>query len=108
MVQPLNVSIHEYRAIFEDSDEESGNIDGNNSDIDFEGIKEDAEESDGDNDHVVFDNFFSSPIRLDHLLDQQTYTCSTVQCTRKDLPLCAKNKFHQPSTEEPPTNPSTG
>ena len=58
MVRPLNVSIHEYRAIFGDSDEDSGDIDGNNSDIDFEGIEEDAEESDGHNDHVVFDYFF--------------------------------------------------
>ena len=48
------------------------------------------------NNHVFFDNFFSSPILLEHLLDQQTYTCSTVRCTRRDLPPCAKNKLHQP------------
>ena len=47
------------------------------------------------NHHVFFDNFFSSPILLEHLLDQQTYTCSTVWCTRRDLPPCAKNKLHQ-------------
>ena len=35
------------------------------------------------NHHVFFDNFFSSPILLGHLLDQQTYACSTVQCTRR-------------------------
>ena len=48
------------------------------------------------NHHVFFDNFFSSPILLDHLLDQQTYACSTVRCTRRDLPPCAKNKLRQP------------
>ena len=47
------------------------------------------------NHHVFFANFFSSPILLEHLLDQQTYTCSTVRCTRRDLPPCAKNKLHQ-------------
>ncbi|KAL9978523.1 hypothetical protein ACROYT_G016049 [Oculina patagonica] len=46
--------------------------------------------------HVFFDNFFSSPVLLEHLLDQQTYACSTVRCTRKDLPPCAKNKLRQP------------
>ena len=48
------------------------------------------------NHHLFFDNFFSSPILLDHLLDQQTYACSTVRCTRKDLPPCAKNKLRRP------------
>ena len=48
------------------------------------------------NHHVSFDNFFSSPILSEHLLDQQTYTCSTVQCMHRDLPPCAKNKLHQP------------
>ena len=48
------------------------------------------------NHHVSFDNFFSSPILSEHLLDQQTYTCSTVRCTHRDLPPCAKNKLHQP------------
>ena len=48
------------------------------------------------NHHVFFDNFFSSPILLEHLLDQQTYTCSTVRCTPRDLPPRAKNKLHQP------------
>ena len=48
------------------------------------------------NHHVFFDNFFSSPILLEHLLDQQTYTCLTVRCTRRDLPSCSKNKLHQP------------
>ena len=42
--------IDEYRAIFGDSDEDSGDVDGSESDIDFEGINEDAEESDEDND----------------------------------------------------------
>ena len=48
------------------------------------------------NHHVFFDNFFPSSILLEHLLDQQTYACSTVRCTRRDLPPCAKNKLHQP------------
>ena len=48
------------------------------------------------NHHVFFNNFFSSPILLEHLLDQQTYTCSTVRCTPRDLPPRAKNKLHQP------------
>ena len=47
------------------------------------------------NHHVFFDNYFSSPILLDHLLDQQTYARSTVWCTRKDLPPCTKNKLRQ-------------
>ena len=46
------VSIDEYRAIFGDSDENSGDVDGSDSDIDFEGIEEDAEESDWDNDQT--------------------------------------------------------
>ena len=46
--------------------------------------------------HVFCDNFFFSLILLDHLLDQETYACSTVQCTRRDLPPCARNKLHQP------------
>ena len=47
------------------------------------------------NHHLLFDNYFSSPILLDHLLDQQTYARSTVWCTRKDLPPCTKNKLRQ-------------
>ena len=47
------------------------------------------------NRHLSFDNYFSSPIILDHLLDQQTYARLTVQCTRKDLPPCTKNKLRQ-------------
>ena len=46
--------------------------------------------------HAFFDNFFSSPILLEHLLAQQTYACLTVRCVRKDLPPCAKNKLRQP------------
>ena len=49
MARPPYVSIDEYKAIFGDSDENSGDVDGSDSDIDFEGIEEDAEESDGDN-----------------------------------------------------------
>ena len=52
MARQLSVSIYEYRAIFGDSDEDSGDVDGSDSDIDFEGIDEDAEESDGDNDQT--------------------------------------------------------
>ena len=48
------------------------------------------------NHHVFFDNFFSSPVLLGHLLAQQTYACSTVRCTRKELPRCAKNKLREP------------
>ena len=46
--------------------------------------------------HVFFDNFFSSPVLLDHLLAQETYACSTVRCTCKELPACAKEKLHNP------------
>ena len=52
MARLLSVSIDEYRAIFADSDEDSGDVDGSDSDIDFEGIDEDAEERDGDNDQT--------------------------------------------------------
>ena len=52
MARQLSVSIYECRAIFGDSDEDSGDVDGSDSDIDFEGIDEDAEESDGDNDQT--------------------------------------------------------
>ena len=45
---------------------------------------------------LFFDNFFSSPILQDNLLDQQTYACTTVHCTHKDPPPCAKNKLCQP------------
>jgi len=53
-VDPLDVSFDEYRAIFGDSDEEDtgdidGDIDGDSSDIDFEGIDEDGEEIDEEN-----------------------------------------------------------
>ena len=41
------------------------------------------------NHHVFFDNFFSSPILLEHLLDQQPYTCSTVRCMHR---LAARRK----------------
>lgn len=47
------------------------------------------------NHHLFFDNYFSSPSLLDHLLDQQTYASSTVRHTRKDLPPCTKNKLRQ-------------
>lgn len=43
--------------------------------------------------HLYFDNFFSSPVLLDHLLAQQTYACSTVRSTRQGLPPCAKTKL---------------
>ena len=46
--------------------------------------------------HVFFDNFFSSPVLLDHLLVQETYACSTVRCTSKELPACAKDKLRDP------------
>ena len=46
--------------------------------------------------HVSFDNFFSSPVLLDHLLVQETYACSMVRCTRKELPACAKDKLRHP------------
>ena len=48
----LCVNLCQNTAIFGDSDEDSGNVDGSDSDIDFEGIDEDAEESDGDNDQT--------------------------------------------------------
>lgn len=48
------------------------------------------------NHHVFFDNFFSSPVLLDHLLAQQTYACLTVRCKCKELPPCAKNKLREP------------
>ena len=41
------------------------------------------------NHHVYFDNFFSSPVLLEHLELQQTYACSTVRCNRKGLPASA-------------------
>lgn len=47
------------------------------------------------NHHLFFDNYFSSPSLLDHLLDQQTYARLTVWHTRKDLPPCTKNKLRQ-------------
>ena len=47
------------------------------------------------NHHVYFDNFFSSPILLEHLHMQQTYACSTVRCNRKGMPECAKKKLTQ-------------
>ena len=47
------------------------------------------------NHHLFFDNYFSSPSLLDHLLDQQTHARSTVRHTRKDLPPCTKNKLRQ-------------
>ena len=52
MARRLSVSIDEYRAIFGDSDEDSGDVNGGDSDIDFEGIDEDAEETDGNNDQT--------------------------------------------------------
>ena len=48
------------------------------------------------NHHVYFDNFFSSPVLLEHLELQQTYACSTVRCNRKGLPACAANKLTRP------------
>lgn len=52
MARRLSVSIYEYRAIFGDSDEDSGDVYGSDSDIDFQGVDEDAEESDKDNDQT--------------------------------------------------------
>ena len=51
MVQQLEVTINEFRAIFGDSDEDSENIDGDNSDIDLEGIEGDTEENDEEGNH---------------------------------------------------------
>ena len=48
------------------------------------------------NHHVYFDNFFSSPVLLEHLELQQTYACSTVRCNHKGLPACASNKLTRP------------
>ena len=48
------------------------------------------------NHHVYFDNFFSSPVPLEHLELQQTYACSTVWYNRKGLPACASNKLTRP------------
>ena len=45
------------------------------------------------NHHLFFDNYFSSPILLDHLLDQQTYSRSTVRCTRKTCRHALKTNF---------------
>lgn len=47
------------------------------------------------NRHLFFDNYFSSPILLDHLLNQQTYARLNVRCTHKDLLPCTKNKLRQ-------------
>ena len=44
-----DINIDEYRAMFGDSDDEdTGDIEGDSSDIDFEGIEDNAEESDED------------------------------------------------------------
>jgi len=51
MVWQQEVTIDEFRAIFRDSDKDTGNIDGDNSDIDLEGIEEDAEENDEEDNH---------------------------------------------------------
>ena len=39
--------------------------------------------------------FFWSSFLFDCLLAQNTYTCGTVRCNRKDLPPCAKQKLKQ-------------
>lgn len=44
--------------------------------------------------HCVFLNtFFTSTKLLEHLEANDTYTCGTVQCNHKDLPLCVKDKL---------------
>ena len=45
------------------------------------------------NHHVYFDNFFSSPILLEHLSMQQTYACSIVRCNHKGMPQSAKQNL---------------
>ena len=37
--------------------------------------------------------FFTSTKLLEHLEANDTYTCGTVRCNRKDLPPCAKDKL---------------
>ena len=46
---------------------------------------------------MYFDNFFSSTTLLEHLETNDTYTCATVRCNRKDLPRCAKEKSAAPA-----------
>ena len=70
MARRLSVSIDEYRAIFGDSDEDSGDVNGGDSDIDFEGIDEDAEETDGDNDQTGNEGASNS----DEELEQEWWT----------------------------------
>lgn len=44
---------------------------------------------------MSFLTFFFTSTKMDDLLAQDTYACSTVRCNRKDLPPCAKNKLWQ-------------
>ena len=46
MVWQQDVAIDKFGVIFRDSDKDTGNIDDDNSNIDLEGIEEDAEEND--------------------------------------------------------------
>ena len=46
MVWQQDVAIDKFGVIFKDSDKDTGNIDDDNSNIDLEGIEEDAEEND--------------------------------------------------------------
>ena len=46
--------------------------------------------------HLFFDNFFSTPRLVEHLLDQGTYACATIRSNRKELPRCVKKKLKQP------------
>ena len=51
MVRQQEVTIDEFRVIFRDSHKDTGNIYGDNSDINLEGIEEDAEENDEEDNH---------------------------------------------------------
>ena len=46
MLWQQDVAIDKFGVIFRDSDKDTGNIDDDNSNIDLEGIEEDAEEND--------------------------------------------------------------
>ena len=55
MVWQQDVAIDKFGAIFRDSDKDTGNIDDDNSNINLEGIKEDAEENDEEDNHQSAD-----------------------------------------------------
>ena len=44
----------------------------------------------GKNHHLYFNEAFTTPALLDHLLQQKTYACAAVSLSDKNLPACAK------------------